>query len=61
MMPRQKLIKESDLPGAEERYLQQRAAGDRLEEAGYVRIGFDHFAKPADSLAFAARDGTLRA
>ena len=60
MMARQKLIKESELPGAQERYEQQRAAGNRLEDEGYVRIGFDHFAAPADGLALAAQNRTLR-
>jgi len=31
----------------------------RLEEAGYVYIGMDHFAKPGDELARAQRDGHL--
>jgi oxygen-independent coproporphyrinogen III oxidase len=59
MMARQKLIKESELPNPLERYEQQLAA-DKLEDAGYVRIGFDHFALPADALAVAAREGRLR-
>lgn len=29
-------------------------------EHGYERIGLDHFALPADRLAIAAREGTLR-
>jgi oxygen-independent coproporphyrinogen-3 oxidase len=60
MMARQKLIKESELPDAQERYEQQLAASEELEGAGYVRIGLDHFATPTDSLAIAARNGTLR-
>jgi len=32
----------------------------RGEDAGYVRIGLDHFAAPGDSLAAAQRNGTLR-
>ena len=47
------------MPG--ERYRQQLAAADRIEDAGYVRIGLDHFAMPTDSLAAAARNGTLQA
>jgi len=35
-------------------------ASSLLVKAGYVRIGLDHFAKPSDSLANAARAGTLR-
>jgi oxygen-independent coproporphyrinogen-3 oxidase len=60
MMARQKLIKESELPDAMTRHEQQIAAAERIEEAGYVRVGLDHFALPSDSLAVAAEDGTLR-
>ncbi|MFN3630495.1 MAG: oxygen-independent coproporphyrinogen III oxidase, partial [Casimicrobiaceae bacterium] len=35
-------------------------ASERLADAGYVAIGLDHFAKPSDSLARAAADGSLR-
>ncbi len=31
----------------------------RLTEAGYERVGFDHFAQPDDALAVAAREGRL--
>jgi oxygen-independent coproporphyrinogen-3 oxidase len=60
MMPRQKLIKEHELPSAIERFVQQSAAAREIEDAGYVRIGLDHFALPEDSLAIAARNRTLR-
>jgi oxygen-independent coproporphyrinogen-3 oxidase len=60
MMARQKLIKESELPCTSERYEQQLTAGIKLEDAGYVRVGLDHFALPTDSLAIAAQEGTLR-
>jgi oxygen-independent coproporphyrinogen-3 oxidase len=60
MMARQKLIDERELPDAGERYRQQLAAADRIEDAGYLRIGLDHFAMPTDSLAIAARNGTLQ-
>jgi len=60
MMPRQKLIKESELPDSRERYQQQPVVGNKLEEAGYVRVGLDHFALPTDDLAIALEDGTLR-
>jgi oxygen-independent coproporphyrinogen III oxidase len=33
---------------------------DRLVDAGYVRIGLDHYARGDDALAIAARDGGLR-
>src|SRR4029453_4511313 len=60
MMARQKLIKESELPNPLERYEQQLAAADKLEDAAYVRLGFAPFAPPADALAVAAREGRLR-
>jgi oxygen-independent coproporphyrinogen-3 oxidase len=60
MMARQKLINERELPNAGERYRQQLAAADRIEDAGYLRIGLDHFAMPTDSLAIAARNGMLQ-
>ena len=31
----------------------------QLEEAGYVYIGMDHFAKPTDELAIAQQQGQL--
>lgn len=56
----QRAIPEERLPGAAERFDQMLAANHTLSEAGYERIGFDHFARPADPLARAARDGSLR-
>src|SRR5690606_5702939 len=38
---------------------QARAAEAAIVAAGYDAIGIDHFAKPADSLAVAAREGRL--
>src|SRR5262249_22211415 len=35
MMPRQKLIKNEELPDARQRYQQQLVAGNKLQEAGY--------------------------
>ncbi|WP_417485788.1 oxygen-independent coproporphyrinogen III oxidase [Maricaulis sp.] len=56
----QRAIPENRLPGAEERFDQMQAAGQALSEAGYDRIGLDHFARPGDPLAQAARNGGLR-
>ncbi|MAC90075.1 oxygen-independent coproporphyrinogen III oxidase [Maricaulis sp.] len=56
----QRAIPEERLPGAAERFDQMLAANHTLTEAGYERIGFDHFARPADPLGRAARDGSLR-
>ena len=55
----QRLIDEAQLPGAEERLEQLTAAGQRLEQAGYVAIGLDHFAQADDTLALALGKGRL--
>lgn len=47
----QKMIKDEDLPGPMQRFEQSNASADMLIEAGYVRIGLDHYAKPTDTLA----------
>jgi oxygen-independent coproporphyrinogen-3 oxidase len=53
-------IDETLLPQAEERFEQAEAAEERLVADGYAAIGIDHFARPQDSLAVAARAGRLR-
>ncbi len=58
--PHQKLIDQTELPGAAERLDQSEAAAARLESEGYVRIGLDHFALPDDPLAIALKQGALR-
>jgi oxygen-independent coproporphyrinogen III oxidase len=60
MAKKQRLIDEASLPGPAERLAQSSAAAEALIAAGYVAIGLDHFALPGDSMAKAARDGTLR-
>ncbi|MBU2587969.1 MAG: oxygen-independent coproporphyrinogen III oxidase [Alphaproteobacteria bacterium] len=60
MVPRQKVIPEATLPGAEARFAMASAAHAFLTGNGYDAIGFDHFALPHDPLARAARDGMLR-
>ena len=47
----QKMIKDEDLPAPMQRFEQSNASADMLIEAGYVRIGLDHYAKPTDTLA----------
>jgi oxygen-independent coproporphyrinogen-3 oxidase len=47
------------LPQAEERYKLFRLAVERLLEGGFVHLGLDHFARPDDELALAAREGRL--
>lgn len=60
MAKKQRLIDEAALPGVDERLLQSQTAAVALVEAGYVAIGLDHFALPTDSMAKAAKAGTLR-
>ncbi len=57
---RQKLIPDAALPGEEDRYHLARQAAAAFTGSGYEPIGIDHFAKPADSLAIAAKTGHLR-
>lgn len=60
MKSHQRMIAESELPGAVERWQQFAAASARLRERGYCAIGLDHFARPDDTLARAAANGRLR-
>ncbi len=57
---RQRVINADALPGSEARFAQAQAAHDALVDLGYVAVGLDHFAKPDDPLARAAREGALR-
>lgn len=56
----QKLINEADLPSAQQKLELLHMAIERLQEAGYVYIGMDHFAKPDDSLVKAQQAGRLQ-
>lgn len=56
----QRLIDETTLPDARARWNQSQAMATQLEEHGYVAIGLDHFARPADPMAIAAGSGALR-
>ncbi len=56
----QAMIDADALPGPEERLSQARIAARVFESAGYVPVGLDHFARPEDELAIAARSGRLR-
>lgn len=60
MKTHQRMIDEASLPDAAERLRQSQAAAARIVAAGYVAIGIDHFARPDDKLAVAAKAGTLR-
>lgn len=56
----QRRIAEADLPGGRERQEQAEAMAQRLVDAGYVRVGLDHFAHPEDEMARALGSGSLR-
>ena len=60
LLPRQRRIDASALPSPRDRFVQAGIAHDLLTAAGYQAIGFDHFARPGDAIAVAARAGTLR-
>ncbi|WBS02986.1 oxygen-independent coproporphyrinogen III oxidase [Pseudoduganella sp. SL102] len=55
----QRRISESDLPASAAKLDMLALCISRLTAAGYVYIGMDHFAKPADDLAVAQRQGRL--
>lgn len=59
MKSHQKLIHEEDLPDTQERWDQFTTASERLVEQGYVKVGFDHFAHPDDSMAHASETNEL--
>lgn len=59
MKKHQKGIRTDELPEGEARFRQAEAAARALEIAGYLPIGFDHFAAPGDSLATAELQGRL--
>ncbi|WP_439509944.1 oxygen-independent coproporphyrinogen III oxidase [Marinimicrobium koreense] len=56
----QRLIHESDLPSPQDKLAILHEAIERLQSAGYVYIGMDHFAKPDDSLVKAQQEGRLQ-
>ena len=60
LIPRQRQIDASALPDVEARFEQAARGHERLVQAGLQPIGFDHFARPADPLAIAQREGRLR-
>ncbi len=59
ILPRQRQIDDSNLPGMADRFRMASLGHDRLTAAGYQPIGFDHFALPGDPLAAAAAEGRL--
>ncbi len=60
LMPRQRRIDASSLPDQAMRFAMAACGHDRLTAAGYVAVGFDHFALPHDPLALASKAGVLR-
>lgn len=60
LLPRQRRIDATRLPGQAERFAMASLGYDRLTAAGYEAVGFDHFARPDDMLARAKRLGMLR-
>ncbi|MBL0174125.1 MAG: oxygen-independent coproporphyrinogen III oxidase [Ignavibacteria bacterium] len=53
------LIHPEDLPSTEEKLRILVRTIEKLNDAGYVYVGMDHFAKPGNELAVAQRNGTL--
>jgi oxygen-independent coproporphyrinogen III oxidase len=56
----QRRIDATALPGAVARFEQAELVARVLQNAGYSRIGLDHYAMPDDDLAVALRAGSLR-
>ena len=56
MIPRQRQIDASGLPDQRLRFEQAAHGYRRLTDAGYIPVGFDHFARPDDPLAIAAKE-----
>ncbi len=59
MKKHQTLIPEAALPDLAERWRQQMAAEAAIVARGFVPVGLDHYAKPDDSLAVAAREHAM--
>jgi oxygen-independent coproporphyrinogen-3 oxidase len=60
MAKRQVMIPTDALPGPEERLELFEAAARLFQWDGYEAIGIDHFARPGDPLAVAAKEGRMR-
>lgn len=56
----QTMIDEAWLPDSAARLAQSQLTARLIVEAGYEALGLDHFAKPEDTLAIAARAGKIR-
>ena len=60
MSRRQQMIPSDTMPTPQERLSLFEVARQLFVKAGYTEVGIDHFARPTDGLAIAARNGTLR-
>ena len=60
MFKPQRRINEDELPSAEEKLNILQLCIDKLQDAGYVYIGMDHFAKKTDDLVTAQKEGSLQ-
>jgi oxygen-independent coproporphyrinogen-3 oxidase len=58
--PAQRRIASDSLPGPEEKLSIMKHAINKLQDAGYVYIGMDHFARIGDTLAEALEKGSLQ-
>ncbi|PHR62607.1 MAG: oxygen-independent coproporphyrinogen III oxidase [Robiginitomaculum sp.] len=56
----QEMIKQEDLPDTQLRLAQADLVAELLVAAGYIRIGFDHYAKADDPLGQAMRQNRVR-
>lgn len=56
----QRMIRNEDLPNPTEKLAMLHSAIEILQNAGYVYIGMDHFAKPDDELVIAQQQGKLQ-
>lgn len=59
MIKHQQLINEAWLPSADQKLELLKLSIEKLNDAGYIYIGMDHFAKPDDELTIAMENGTL--
>jgi oxygen-independent coproporphyrinogen-3 oxidase len=59
MIKHQQLIKEDWLPSGDQKLELLKLSIEKLNDAGYIYIGMDHFAKPDDELTIAMEKGTL--
>lgn len=59
MIPRQRRIDATALPEQAERFAMAARGYEFLTAAGYLPVGFDHFAEPGDPMGVAAREGRV--